>query len=55
MTKRYLDSEIDLKRGGCPNVVQVRNEVNEKYNIVLAWRPIPETYSPERSDNHDGE
>lgn len=55
MTKRYLDSEIDLERGGCPNVVQVRNEANEKYKIVLAWRSIPESYSPERSDNHDGE
>ena len=55
MTKRYLNSEIDLERGDCPNVVQVRNEVNEKYNIVLAWRPIPKSYSPERSDNNDGE
>ena len=55
MTKRYLNSEIDLKRGDCPNIVKVRNEVNEKYNIVLAWRPIPKSYSPERSDNNDGE
>lgn len=22
---------------------------------VIAWRPLPEPYSPERSDNHDGE
>lgn len=22
---------------------------------VIAWRPLPETYHPERSDNHDGE
>ena len=51
MTKRYLDSEIDLKRGGCPNVVQVRNEVNVKYNVVLAWRPFPEPYRPERSSD----
>lgn len=21
----------------------------------IAWRPLPETYRPERSDNHDGE
>ena len=21
---------------------------------VIAWRPLPEPYSPERSDNHDG-
>ena len=55
MTKRYLNSEIDLERWDCPNVVQVRNEVNEKYNIVLAWRPLPKLYSLERSDNNDGE
>ena len=55
MTKRYLNSEIDLERGDCPNVVEVRNEVNEKYNIVLAWRPLPKLYSLERSDNNDGE
>ena len=22
---------------------------------VIAWRPLPEPYCPERSDNHDGE
>ena len=22
---------------------------------VIAWQPLPEPYSPERSDNHDGE
>ena len=22
---------------------------------VIAWRPLPEPYHPERSDNHDGE
>ena len=22
---------------------------------VIAWRPLPEPYRPERSDNHDGE
>ena len=22
---------------------------------VIAWRPLPEPYSPERNDNHDGE
>ncbi len=26
----------------------------EMFN-VLAWRPLPEPYRPERSDNHDGE
>ena len=22
---------------------------------IIAWRPLPELYRPERSDNHDGE
>ena len=22
---------------------------------VIAWRPLPDSYHPERSDNHDGE
>ena len=22
---------------------------------IIAWRPLPEPYHPERSDNHDGE
>ena len=22
---------------------------------IIAWRPLPESYCPERSDNHDGE
>ena len=26
-----------------------------KYQRVIAWRPLPEPYFPERSDNHDGE
>ena len=25
------------------------------YWRVIAWRPLPEPYHPERSDNHDGE
>ena len=24
-------------------------------DMVIAWRPLPEPYRPERSDNHDGE
>ena len=24
-------------------------------NDVIVWRPLPEPYRPERSDNHDGE
>ena len=25
------------------------------YWRIIAWRPLPEPYRPERSDNHDGE
>lgn len=38
---------------------------NEKYGFrtgdinvegaIIAWRPLPDPYRPERSDNHDGE
>lgn len=24
-------------------------------DMVIAWRPLPEPYCPDRSDNHDGE
>ena len=55
MTERYLDSEIDFERGAHPKIVRCENEVNEKHRIVLAWRPFPEPYRPERSNEHDGE
>ena len=50
MTERYLDSEIDFERGAHPKIVRRKNEVNEKHRIVLAWRPFPEPYLPERSE-----
>lgn len=50
MTERYLDSEIDFERGAHPKIVRCKNEVNEKHRIVLAWRPLPEPYRPERSE-----
>ena len=25
------------------------------YDEIIAWRPLPNPYRPERSDNHDGE
>ena len=28
---------------------------NDITDMVDAWRPLPEPYRPERSDNHDGE
>ena len=51
VTERYLDSEIDFERGVHPKIVRCENEVNEKHRIVLAWRPLPEPYRPERSMN----
>ena len=53
MTERYLNGEIDFENGAHPKIVRCENEVNEKHRIVLAWRPLPEPYHPERSDNHD--
>ena len=55
MTERYLNGEIDFENGAHPKIVRCENEVNEKHRIVLAWRPFPEPYQAERSDNHDGE
>ena len=47
--------EIDFENGAHPKIVRCENEVNEKHRIVLAWRPFPEPYQAERSENHDGE
>ena len=55
MTERYLNGEIDFENGAHPKIVRCENEVNEKHRIVLAWRPLPEPYQAERSDNNDGE
>ena len=55
MTERYLNGEIDFENGAHPKIVRCENEVNEKHRIVFAWRPLPEPYQAERSDNHDGE
>lgn len=42
MTKRYLQHEIDFKKGDAPEVVRVPVESD----IVIAWRPLPEAYRP---------
>ena len=55
MTERCLNGEIDFENGAHPKIVRCENEVNEKHRIVLAWRPFPEPYQAERSDNNDGE
>ena len=46
----HLETEIDFEKGTCPKVVRCENLVNDKHSIVLAWRPLPESYHPERSD-----
>lgn len=50
MTERYLDSEIDFERGTWPKIVRCENKVNDRHSIVMAWRPLPEPYCPERSE-----
>lgn len=49
MTDRYLDSEIDFDRGDKPKIVRLQDEVNDKTHILIAWRPLPEAYLPERN------
>lgn len=49
MTDRYLDSEIDFDRGDKPKIVRLPDEVNDKTHILIAWRPLPEAYLPERN------
>ena len=48
-TGRYLNSEIDFKKGAHPKIVRCENKVNDRHSIVKAWRPQPEPYRPERS------
>lgn len=45
MTQRYLEHEIDFVKGDVPKVVRVPLESD----IVIAWRPLPESYRPERN------
>ena len=33
----------------------IENGIWDEPDCVIAWRPLPEPYRPERSDNHDGE
>ena len=44
MGNDHLDCEIDFERGTCPKVVRCNNLVNDKLNIVTAWRYLPEPY-----------
>lgn len=55
MEADYLETEIDFEKGTYPKVVRCENSVNDKHGIVIAWRPFPELYQAERSDNHDRE
>lgn len=43
MTGRFLESEIDFKKGDVPKVVFISDDGKVK---VIAWRPLPEKYQP---------
>lgn len=49
MGNDHLKHEIDFERGTFPKVVRCENSVNDKHGIVIAWRPLPEAYLPERN------
>ena len=44
MNKKFTKGYIDFERGDVPKVVQIEKGID----IVLAWRPLPEPYKPER-------
>ena len=46
MNKKFTKGYIDFERGDVPKVVQIEKGID----IVLAWRPMPEPYKPERSE-----
>ena len=48
MGNDHLKHEIDFERGTFPKVVRCENSVNDKHGIVIAWRPLPEPYRPEK-------
>lgn len=43
MTARFLETDIDIKRGDVPEVVKIPL----KAGIVTAWMPLPEPYKGE--------
>lgn len=48
LTKRYEEEDINFEKGSYPKIVRCENKVNDKYSIVLAWRPLSEPYRPEK-------
>lgn len=46
MNKKFAKGYIDFERGDVPKVVQIEKGID----IVQAWRPLPEPYKPERSE-----
>lgn len=46
---KFTKPYIDFEHGDVPKRVQIEKGID----IVLAWRPLPEPYRPERSDTHD--
>lgn len=51
VSSEFTEAHIDFDHGDVPKRVRIEKGLD----IVLAWRPLPEPYHPERSDNHDGE
>lgn len=51
VSSKFAEEYIDFDHGDVPKRVRIEKGLD----IVLAWRPLPEPYHPERSDNHDGE
>ena len=43
MTARFIETEIDIKRGGVPEVVKIPLEMG----AVIAWQPLPEPWKGE--------
>ena len=46
MENKFTKGYIDFERGDVPKVVQIEKGID----LVLAWRPLPEPYKPERGE-----
>lgn len=51
---KYGEIAIGYITGSALKGYQCESDEYTMYHVI-AWRPLPESYRPERSDNHDGE
>ena len=51
----FLPATAIISENGRWSMLQGAKGFNDVTEDVIAWRPLPEPYRPERSDNHDGE